>query len=103
MQYFLAIRRDTEDTLYTRTFACVNTIFFIQFESLLLESICHLLFFPVGDRAQISAFCLLTVLPETQMSQNRSIHNQISDVFSSSYDPVDHARRPRCPAQGWMV
>ena len=24
MQYFLAIRRDTEDTPYTRTFACVT-------------------------------------------------------------------------------
>ena len=78
-------------------------IFLIQFESLLIESICQLPFFPVGDRAQISALCLLTVLPETQMSQKRSIHNQISDVFSSSHDPVDHARRPRCSAQGWMV
>ena len=65
-----------------------------------MESICHLPFFPVGDRAQISVWCLL---PETQMSQQRSIHNQISDVLSSSHDPVDHARRPRCPAQGWMV
>ena len=70
---------------------------------MLLESICHLPFFPVGDRAHFSALCLLTVLPETQMSQKRSIHNQISDVFSSSHDSVDHARRPRCPAQGWMV
>ena len=28
MQYFLAIRRDTADTPYTRTFACVNIKFF---------------------------------------------------------------------------
>ena len=68
-----------------------------------MESFCHLPFFPVGDRAQISVLSLLTVLPDTQMSQQRSIHNQISDEFSSSHDPVDHAHRPRCPAQGWMV
>ena len=102
MQYFLAIRRDTEDTPYTRTFACVKIKAFHSVREF-AKSICQLPFFPVGDRAQISALCLLTVLPETQMSQKRSIHNQISDVFSSSHDPVDHARRPRCPAQGWMV
>ena len=45
---------------------------------MLLESFCHLPFFLVGDRAQISVLSLLTVLPDSQMSQQRSIHNQIS-------------------------
>ena len=37
--------------------------------------------------------CLLTVLPETYLSQQRSTHIQISDVFSRGHDPIAHARR----------
>ena len=69
-----------------------------MFEILPLEANCHLTFFPLGDRGQISVYCLLTVLPETQLSQQRSIHNQISNVFSRGHDPIAHARRARCLA-----
>ena len=41
-------------------------------------------------------YYLFTVLPETQLSQQRSIHNQISDGFSRGHDPIAHARRARC-------
>ena len=54
--------------------------------------------FRAGDLAQISVYCLLTVLPETCLSQQRSTHIQISDVFSRGHDPIDHARRARCLA-----
>jgi len=52
--------------------------------------ICHLPFpfFPVGDLAQISMYSLLTVHPETSLSQLRSTPIQISDAFSSGHDPV---------------
>ena len=44
--------------------------------------------------AQISTYCLLTVFPETSMSQQRSTPIQISDAFSSDHDTTTHARRP---------
>ena len=37
--------------------------------------------FSVGDLAQISVYCLLTVLPETYLGERRSTHIQISDVL----------------------
>merc|ERR1712136_142860 len=54
--------------------------------------------FSVGHPAQISMYCLLTVHPETSLSQQRSTPVQISDAFSRGRDPIAHARRHRCPA-----
>ena len=54
-------------------------------------------FFLVGDRAQISVYCLLTVLLETQLSQQRSIHNQISDAFFFSRGVMAPSLMPAGP------
>ena len=53
---------------------------------------------PVRDLAQISVYCLVTMLPETELGQQRSTRVQISDVFSRCHDPIAHARRARCLA-----
>ena len=43
--------------------------------------------FPVGDLAQISVYCLLTVLPENDLSQQRAAHIQLSDFFRGVMTP----------------
>ena len=69
-----------------------------QFESLLQQSrICHVpfFFFSVGDLTMIPMYCLLSVHPETSLSQQRSTPIQISDALPRGHDPIAHARRAR--------
>ena len=63
MQYFLAIRRDTEDTPHTRTFAFMKIKVFHSVREFAMESFCHLPFFPVGNRAQISVLFRAVMTP----------------------------------------
>ena len=48
--------------------------------------------------AQISRYCLLTVVHVTPLTQQRTTPNQMSDVSSRGHDPIAHGRRARCLA-----
>ena len=53
--------------------------------------VCYTISFPVDDFALISVYCLLTVVPETYLSQQRSAHIQMSDVFSRGSRCLAHS------------
>ena len=67
----------------------------IQFERLL--NLHSLFFSELVTLAEISTYYLLTVFPETFLSQWSSTPDQISDAFSRGHD-IAHARRARCLA-----